>query len=88
MERNTIISAAGAAVGVAALILAIVTGNKVSKINNALNFDTSVDVAIAEKEAQIVSETPEIDTEGMTEEEAAQAIAEAEATGSSADGAG
>lgn len=93
-DRNTLISGAGIAVGAVALILALVTGNKVNNINRTLNFDTSVNVAVAEPEAKeqpdsLIRRNDEgvpVDEEGnpLSEEEVARLTAMEEATGSSA----
>lgn len=76
MERDTIIAGAATAVAAAALILAGVTKASVNRMNEAVNFDTSVKVAQVEQDGTTVAETAEgVDnvaaagtTEGVAEE--------------------
>lgn len=83
MERDTIIAGAATAVAAAALILAGVTKASVNRMNEAVNFDTSVKVAQVEQDGTTVAETAEgVDdaaaagtTEGVTEETTAEKTA-------------
>ena len=87
MERNTIIATIGAVVGVVGLIFAVTTNNKVKTINNSLDFDRSMNVAIASPESE--SGAYNLDTENMTQEEIDKAMAEiqtAESTANSTTG--
>lgn len=56
MERDTIIAGAATAVAAAALILAGVTKASVNRMNEAVNFDTSVKVAQVEQDGTAVAE--------------------------------
>ena len=56
MERDTIIAGAATAVAAAALILAGVTKASVNRMNEAVNFDTSVKVAPVEQDGTTVAE--------------------------------
>lgn len=73
MERDTIIAGAATAVAAAALILAGVTKYSVTKMNAAVNFDTSVKVAQAtpDEDSTEAAADGESSTEGTTEEAAA-----------------
>lgn len=65
MEKDTMIGIAGAALGGIALILALVTSSNVKKEAKSLNFDNTINVAVAEAE----TETPSEDGMGVQVEE-------------------
>lgn len=69
MERDTIIAGAATAVAAAALILAGVTKASVNRMNEAVNFDTSVKVAQVEQDGTTVAEA----ADGTTDAAAAGA---------------
>lgn len=85
MERDTIIAGAATAVAAAALILAGVTKASVTKMNKAVNFDTSVKVAEATPDDTASTETTEStdeqgaadgSTEGLTEADTVEGSSE------------
>ena len=69
MERDTIIAGAATAVAAAALILAGVAKASVNRMNEAVNFDTSVKVAQVEQDGTTVAEA----ADGTTDAAAAGA---------------
>lgn len=71
MEKNTIMIAAGAVIATAALITAIATNSKVGKIEDGVNFDTSINVPVAGMEAETIKAE-------VAETEYTEAVAESE----------
>lgn len=81
MERDTIIAGAATAVAAAALILAGVTKASVNRMNEAVNFDTSVKVAQVEQDGTTVAEAADGTTDaaaaGTTETTAEETTGDA-----------